>query len=185
MHCPYRVSNGATVFVRFVFVIGRKWCNECLWNSGGVSDHYLDEISFFFFFIFVPKLAKLLNTRPDSFTLLELCIGGCWRALNVSCFYFSTFCLPITHRSINICGKEKFEVYCRDHFVDAPSQWETTLQCNIVPHCLGAHTNDRSDCEKNNTECLCRWPGVECHYAEHLQTQSLWRTNSNHMASTY
>ena len=33
--------------------------------------------------------------------------------------------------------------YClcnRDNFVYAPSQWETTLQCNVVSHWLGAYT---------------------------------------------
>ena len=28
----------------------------------------------------------------------------------------------------------------RDHFVHAPSQWETALQCNIVSHWLGAYS---------------------------------------------
>ena len=28
----------------------------------------------------------------------------------------------------------------KDHFVYAPSQWETTLHCNVVPHWLGAYT---------------------------------------------
>ena len=28
----------------------------------------------------------------------------------------------------------------RDRFVNAPSQWETTLQCNVVSHWLGAFT---------------------------------------------
>ena len=28
----------------------------------------------------------------------------------------------------------------RDHFVYEPSQWETTLQCNVVSHWLGAYT---------------------------------------------
>ena len=28
----------------------------------------------------------------------------------------------------------------RDHFVYAPNQWETTLQCNVVSHWLGAST---------------------------------------------
>ena len=28
----------------------------------------------------------------------------------------------------------------RDNFVYAPSQWETTLQCNVVSHWLGAYT---------------------------------------------
>ena len=29
---------------------------------------------------------------------------------------------------------------CRDHIVYEPSQWATTLQCNVVAHWLGAHT---------------------------------------------
>ena len=33
-----------------------------------------------------------------------------------------------------------FVVIIRDYFVYAPSQWETTLQCNVVSHWLGAHT---------------------------------------------
>ena len=32
------------------------------------------------------------------------------------------------------------ECHLRDHFVYAPSQWETTLQCNVVFHWLGACT---------------------------------------------
>ena len=28
--------------------------------------------------------------------------------------------------------------WCRDHFVDAPSQWKTTLHSNVVSHWLGA-----------------------------------------------
>ena len=33
-------------------------------------------------------------------------------------------------------------VYKINHFVCAPSQWETTLQCNVVSHWLDACTND-------------------------------------------
>ena len=29
---------------------------------------------------------------------------------------------------------------CRDHFVYAPSQWQTTLQCNVASHWLGTYT---------------------------------------------
>ena len=32
----------------------------------------------------------------------------------------------------------------KDHFVYAPSQWEATLQCNIIPHWLGASTERSS-----------------------------------------
>ena len=31
-------------------------------------------------------------------------------------------------------------VICRDHFVYAPSQWETMLQCNVVSYWLGTYT---------------------------------------------
>ena len=29
---------------------------------------------------------------------------------------------------------------CRGYSLHAPSQWETTLHCNVVSHCLGAYT---------------------------------------------
>ena len=29
---------------------------------------------------------------------------------------------------------------CRDQSMNAPSQWETTLQCNVISHWLGAYT---------------------------------------------
>ena len=31
-------------------------------------------------------------------------------------------------------------LHYRDHFVHAPSRWETTLHCNVVSHWLGAYT---------------------------------------------
>ena len=34
----------------------------------------------------------------------------------------------------------QWPVMGRDHFVYTPSQWETTLQCNVVSHWLGAFT---------------------------------------------
>ena len=37
-----------------------------------------------------------------------------------------------------------------DHFVYASSQWETTLQCNVVSHWLGAYT-------KWSLSCAMRW----------------------------
>ena len=33
-----------------------------------------------------------------------------------------------------------FGASCWDHFLYAPSQWETTLQCNVVSHWLDSHT---------------------------------------------
>ena len=34
----------------------------------------------------------------------------------------------------------KSETGVRDHFVNAPSQWETMLHCNVVSHWLGTYT---------------------------------------------
>ena len=43
--------------------------------------------------------------------------------------------------SVLLCGhRSERPPRPRDHFVYAPSQWETTLQCNIVSHWLGAYT---------------------------------------------
>ena len=32
-------------------------------------------------------------------------------------------------------------VYCRDHFVCVPSQWEMMLHCNVISHWLSAYTD--------------------------------------------
>ena len=41
-----------------------------------------------------------------------------------------------TNVVINTSGTQQNE----HHFVHAPSQWETTLHCNVVSHCLCAYT---------------------------------------------
>ena len=49
----------------------------------------------------------------------------------------------------------------RDHFVYAPSQWEATLQCNVVSHWLDAfikwslHTSNAFFCVPRNTTNTC------------------------------
>ena len=47
----------------------------------------------------------------------------------------------------------KYQHDCRDHFVFAPSQWETTLHCNVVSHWLGANT------KWSPFRLSDRWPG--------------------------
>ena len=45
------------------------------------------------------------------------------------------------HTAIYPWGRHAYLPYIfRDHFVYATSQWETTLQCSIVSHWIGAHT---------------------------------------------
>ena len=47
--------------------------------------------------------------------------------------------LGTEHHCMFICG-----MY-RDHFMNAPSQWETMLQCNVISHWLGAFTKRSLD----------------------------------------
>ena len=46
-----------------------------------------------------------------------------------------------------------------DHFVYAPSQWETTLQCNVASHWLGAYTKWNLDLRNLDIENIVL-PGV-------------------------
>ena len=50
----------------------------------------------------------------------------------------------------------------RHHFVNAPSQWETTLHCNVVSHWLGAYKNDPWLCKCSQQQtmitCWTHWP---------------------------
>ena len=53
--------------------------------------------------------------------------------------------------------------YCRDHYVCAPSQWETALQCNAVPHWLGAYTKWVLYRVVNSVGTLNLWHVYWCH----------------------
>ena len=61
-----------------------------------------------------------------------------WRHCNVG--HISNFTLEVTkHKIWNVTTIWKIYSISRDHLVNAPSQWETALHCN-VSHCLGANT---------------------------------------------
>ena len=72
--------------------------------------------------------------------------------LNISWYLFTTWLkkdtpylsrLSRVHNLISSSFHIVFNVviyYSRDYFVNAPSQWEMTLQCNIISHWLGAYT---------------------------------------------
>ena len=47
--------------------------------------------------------------------------------------------IPNTLRGIAHSTTKKTRRTCRDHFVYTPSLWETTLQCSLIPHWLGAY----------------------------------------------
>ena len=68
------------------------------------------------------------STRPQWGVLVY------W-PLNIWCW---TSCC-VTQSWADHCIAHTCQTY-RDHFVYAPSQWEATLQCNVVSHWLGACT---------------------------------------------
>ena len=48
----------------------------------------------------------------------------------------------------------------RDHFVYAPSQWETTLHCNVVSHWLGAYTTPSQWVTTLHCNVVSHWLGA-------------------------
>ena len=64
---------------------------------------------------------------------LQSCLAGRANVNSHRCYWSLHF--------NQLCTKTSTRKYmCRDHLVYAPSQWETTLQCNVVSHWLGAYT---------------------------------------------
>ena len=63
----------------------------------------------------------------------------------------------------------------RDHFVNAPSQWETTLQCNVVSHWLGAYTKWSLHQEPESTKS---------HHPHVLQSLD-WNIGTGHGSGQY
>ena len=61
------------------------------------------------------------------------CLFGTWHFLSLPV-------LVIEYR-LCLCGVWSRITHGRDHFVNAPSQWESTLQCNVVSHWLDALKN--------------------------------------------
>ena len=64
--------------------------------------------------------------------------------------YKLAFCVILSTEMVQVCSwnpslvevKDAFILHnqFKDHFVYAPSQWETMLQCNVASHWLGAYT---------------------------------------------
>ena len=65
--------------------------------------------------------------------ILSCCSGGLYWY-----YYLATLSLKVMMQADQSKAQQNY-VHIRDHFVYAPSQWETMLQCNVVSRCLGAH----------------------------------------------
>ena len=73
--------------------------------------------------------------------------------------------LTMTH-TMNTDQDLTHSIWPKDNFVYAPSQWETTLQCNVVSHWLGAYT---------------KWPLI-CSaiiFSDLRETQTYWYESSH------
>ena len=90
----------------------------------------------------------------------------------------------------------------RDHFVNAPSQWETTLHCNVVSHWLGHSQNDScSDLTHSNADkCVNGSRGVKHtpfyyvkpvgsfvtrYFRQIITTNSYWKIGPRHGSQNY
>ena len=66
----------------------------------------------------------------------------------------------------------------RDHFVYAPNQWETTLQCNVVSHWLGAFTrwslNIQTICTEVKGSFICWIHPSTSHQGHRTSDQHEW-----------
>ena len=70
--------------------------------------------------------------------IFTLIFQGYTQMGNLSCWNWWPVIYRNTCTGISKCTDKLWT--SRDHFVYAPSQWETTLQCNVVSHWLGAYT---------------------------------------------
>ena len=99
---------------------------------------------------FTQIICHLRNKEIEIVALSEvtchICTGVEWKDLkffilhsNFILSYFSNgkFMFIVASFGIHVSRKKIWS--CRDHFVYAPSQWEMTLQCNVVSQWLGAY----------------------------------------------
>ena len=87
------------------------------------------------------KMGRSFSSKRKNFNYLLHLIVEKWSKKQTYGFIIIDWFIS---SSIENLSKERVRAippfYFRDHFVYAPSQWETTLQCNVVSHWLGAHT---------------------------------------------
>ena len=105
------------------------------------------------FIIIHPKLGNIFTTIDGLSTI----------PLGDQCLTNAKFIIPTYHDAANV-GYQTIHVTtwsviviplltntslykCRNRFVCVPSQWGTTLQCNVVPHWLGAYTKWSCKCQ--------------------------------------
>ena len=70
---------------------------------------------------------------------------------------------PVTYKFPFIVHTSASADSCRDHFLNVPSQWETTLHCKIISHWLGAYNKLSLNCLSNILQLLMlHLPHVMC-----------------------
>ena len=96
----------------------------------------------------------------------ENIMGNLWKKSS------SEFWLMLVKQESPLRISSKVGSLChRDHFVYAPSEWETTLHCNVVFHWLGAYAKrSLMSCCKNSFSIMVRnfvvlwvWNYTYCH----------------------
>ena len=99
---------------------------------------------------YIPRIMHtiyaLLCFAVVSYWMIHTYLGFIWvRSRNWGCLV-TWFCYQLIAKPGNktaaVLWPDPFHFHLpfRDHFVNALSQWETALHCNVISHCLGAFT---------------------------------------------
>ena len=96
---------------------------------------------------FYPYPLGLLHWHWGNHTIAPVPVKQPWRIwVNRLCWFIANDNITTTKQSTaNLWALFMEYTVHRDYIVYAPNQWETTLQCNIIFHWLGAYTK-RSLC---------------------------------------
>ena len=144
MSCPLLSTKPLLEAILYYIIVN--------WPCGSKVHRNLNQTLIFIqgnpFEITVCKMAAILSQRQSANLSLyhSLHITDCDRiAVSLSCMTQQSSHIDLLLKKLdcygNICSiTDVSSQLPRDHFVYASSQWETTLQCNVVSHWLGAFT---------------------------------------------
>ena len=114
------------------------WCSGAVCRRQDLSHRLVLYIPSNMLCFYVIGYIKFWRTSTDSLNdIPHGCIPGscCWSNPQGYRSHYDNG----TRTQQNINNVYKHDKSCRYHFVYAPSQWETTLHCNVVSHWLGTY----------------------------------------------
>ena len=110
---------------------GHLWCQQYLvpWRLHCVL--WVKNIKIY-------KLNVLIKSTTFWQVVVQLSLQSCIAIVQNLLQQHLSYCV----NPIQSCYNNQWSSKYKYHFVYAPSQWETTLHCNIIAHWLGANTKE-------------------------------------------